>query len=62
MWKKSLGEKRDPNPPPEVAHTVRGLDRWLEGRRKRQVPEEGLNPAEVFHFCSEGCVLHDHKK
>lgn len=62
MWKKSLGEKRDPNSPPEVQHTVRGLERWLEGRRKRNIPEQGLDPEFALRACSEGCVLHDHKK
>lgn len=53
-------EQRVENPPPEVAHVVRGLDRFIEARRERHVPEEGYNPAEVFHLCVPGCILHDH--
>lgn len=48
--------------PKEARHTYRGLIRWLEARRERGVPEEGYAPAEKFHGCSEGCILHDHMK
>lgn len=42
--------------PPEARVTAKGLRRWLEARRARGVPEEGL-PAP--HLCDESCVLHD---
>jgi len=49
-------------PPPEVAHVVKGLRRWIKARRDRGVPEQGYEPAEKFHACSESCILHDHER
>jgi hypothetical protein len=54
-------EQRAVNPPPEVAHVVRGLDRFIEERRARGVPEMGFLPAAKFHHCDESCILHDHE-
>lgn len=52
-------EQPDPNHPPEVAHTVRGVWRFIMRRRARGVPEQGFLPAAKFHHCDESCILHD---
>lgn len=47
-------------PPPEVAHIVRTLDKWLEKRRRRGVPETGRGLD--FPYCDDpnckGCDMH----
>lgn len=47
---------------PKYRHTLRGLNRWLKMYRyDRDIPEEGIMPAVMFHDCTESCKLHDHK-
>lgn len=53
-------EKPTPEPeevPPEARYTARGLQRWIQARRDREIPKAGLP------LCTndESCILHDHE-
>lgn len=54
--------RRTPKPEEVEAsarYTARGLDKWIEERRERGVPEEGFLPAVKFHYCDENCTQHE---
>jgi hypothetical protein len=53
-----MEKKRPKEVPPEARHTLAGLERWLEGRRSRNIPEWGA-PLARLHTCDESCTLHD---
>lgn len=58
------GLKNLPEPeevPVEARASARGLKRWLQERRERDVPANGTQP-DNHPGCEKSCELHDHSK